>query len=240
MESDRNQDLEDVRQLWAGRFQGVLSTQSLAEPGYPFGSLVPYCLDETGLPLFLFSHLAQHCKNLEADRRCAFTIAEPVAGDVQQGLRLTCVGDCSQAPPDDRGAASRYFRYFPQARAYFEQLNFRLYRLVPRRFHFNGGFATARWLGTDRVLRASTISTADETQLIEQVEKTETRILERLAGTKPRNQAPRITGVDAWGIDVAFGDRLKRIPFPQRLDAAGGLGAFLRERAGENTMNDQW
>lgn len=32
---------EAARQLWAGRFQGVIATQSLAEPGYPFPSVVP-------------------------------------------------------------------------------------------------------------------------------------------------------------------------------------------------------
>lgn len=42
---ERERDLGEVRQLWAGRFQGVLSTHSLAEQGYPFGSVVPYCLD---------------------------------------------------------------------------------------------------------------------------------------------------------------------------------------------------
>ncbi len=84
MNKTTDDGFEPVRQLWAGRFQGVISTHSRSEPGYPFGSTVPYCLDRAGRPLFLFSHLAQHAKNLEADPRCAFTLSEPVPGDIQQ------------------------------------------------------------------------------------------------------------------------------------------------------------
>lgn len=54
---------------------GVLSTHSQAHPGYPFGSVVPYCLDNVGFPLLLLSHLAQHTRNLMAEPRCALTLA---------------------------------------------------------------------------------------------------------------------------------------------------------------------
>jgi hypothetical protein len=226
-------DLEHARQLWAGRFQGVLSTQSVAEPGYPFGSVVPYCLDRTGLPVFLLSHLAQHCKNLETDPRCAFTIAEPAGGDVQQSLRLTCLGDCSLAPPDDSETNRRYlryFRYFPNARTYFEQLNFRLYRLVLRRFHYNGGFATARWLGTDRVVRPSTLNPAQEMQLVDHIERTHPRLLGELdGGSASAKEQARIPGIDPWGLDLALGERLTRIPFPRRLDSQADLDAHLHD-----------
>ena len=54
-EPDHDDSFEPARQLWAGRFQGAISTQSHAEPGYPFGSPVPYCLDRTGRPVFVLS-----------------------------------------------------------------------------------------------------------------------------------------------------------------------------------------
>lgn len=224
----RDKDLEAVRQLWAGRFQGVLSTQSLAEPGYPFGSVIPYCLDRTGLPIFLLSHLAQHSKNLNADPRCALTVAEPATGDVQQSLRLTCVADCAPASPQDADAAQRYFRYFPQGLTYFEDLNFKLYRSVPRRFHYNGGFATARWLGTDRLLRPSTIDQATESQLIAKVDQTDPQRLSNLAGAMPGEEPPRVAGIDPYGLDLAIGERLKRIPFPRRLDTPEDVDGYLR------------
>jgi len=224
-------DLKEVRQLWAGRFQGVLSTQSLADPGYPFGSVVPYCLDGAGQPLFLLSHLAQHCKNLDADPRCAFTIAEPTEGDVQQSLRLTCLGDCSPIPPQDAAAASRYFSYFPQGRVYFEELNFRFHRLTPRRFHFNGGFATARWLGTDRILRSSFPDPAQERQLRGEVEQRLPSVIRGLPDIgASSDEQTRIAGLDLWGLDLAAGDRLRRIPFSEPVESVADLLAQLGDQ----------
>ena len=122
-----------ARQVLAGTFHGVLSTHSLEHEGYPFGSVVPYALDQDGLPLLLLSHFAQHTKNLDADGRCGLTVVESGAGDVQGRGRLSTVDDVT---PSDPGADSeRYFRYFPHAGMYFEQLGFRFYRFTPLRFH---------------------------------------------------------------------------------------------------------
>jgi len=226
MSSVQGDAFEAVRQLWAGRFQGVISTHSAAEPGYPFGSLVPYCLDRDGLPILLISHLAQHARNLEADPRCAFTVSEPGPGDVQQGQRLTCIGDCAPCPGSDLDAIRRYLDYFPGGRMYYEQLNFRPYRLRPRRFHYNGGFAAARWLGNERVLRRSPLEPEAEATLANAL----TRSLgPRLAALMPATGAApvRIVGIDPWGLDVGQGDRLRRLPFPRPLVEAGEIGAFL-------------
>ncbi len=101
---------------------------------------MPYCLDHAGRALLLLSHLAQHTKNLLADPRCGLSVAAAADGDIQQSLRLSCPADCAAVDPADGTIHGRWFRYFPGSRMYFEQLNFRLYRLTPRRFHFNGGF----------------------------------------------------------------------------------------------------
>jgi hypothetical protein len=198
---------EAARQLWAGRFQGVIATQSLADPGYAFPSVVPYCLDRQGRALLLLSHLAQHTKNLEADPRCGFSVAESTHADVQQSLRLACTADIAPVDQDDVASHARFFRYFPASRPYLAQLNFHLYRLTPRRFHVNGGFATARWLGTERILRASPIDESQESRLL-------AALADELAGSavSPDIQPPRFAGVDPWGLDIAHGERLDRIP----------------------------
>jgi hypothetical protein len=201
---------EAARQLWAGRFQGVIATQSLAEPGYAFPSVVPYCLDRQGRALLLLSHLAQHTKNLEVDPRCGFSVAEATDADVQQSLRLACTADVERVGPDDLSSHARFFRYFPASRPYLEQLNFRLYRLTPRRFHFNGGFATARWLGSERVLRESPLEAPQESRLLG-------ALADALAPSSdssitPDSQPRRFAGVDPWGLDIAFGECLHRIP----------------------------
>jgi putative heme iron utilization protein len=209
VESDERFD--GVRQLWAGRFQGVLATHSLAEPGWPFPTVVPYCLDRDGRPLLLLSHLALHTKNLDADPRCGLSVSEPTPGDVQQSLRLSCVARAERADPADQASHARWLRYYPDSRFYLEELNFRLYRLVPTRFHMNGGFAAARWLGTERVLHTSPFD-----------ERTELGLLDGIADLAPELErvAPagcqgpiRLAGLDPWGLDLASGPCIKRIPF---------------------------
>ncbi len=39
---------------------GSLSTHSRKQPGFPFGSVMPYGLDEQGCPIFLISTMAMH------------------------------------------------------------------------------------------------------------------------------------------------------------------------------------
>jgi heme iron utilization protein len=224
-------DLAPARCLWTDRFHGVLSTHSRAEPGYPFGSVVPYCLDAQGRPLFLFSPLAQHYQNLDADPRCAFTLAESVTGDVQQGTRLTCLAECTPLPAEDSGG-ERYFRYYPRGRVYRDELGFELFRLIPRRFHYNGGFATARWLGADRVLHASPFDDAAEGRLIARLEPVHHP---HLAARFPEGAEPgepvRIAGVDPWGLDLGRGEALSRLHFPEPLTSHAAIDAWLRTLA---------
>jgi len=220
---------ERARRLWTGSFRGVISTHSQAEPGYPFGSVVPFCLDAGGLPILLFSHLAQHSRNLGADARCALTLYDTKAQDVHQSTRLTCLGDCSLLPAEDRAAATRYFRYFPRARGYFEELDFRLYRLVPLRFHFNGGFATARWLGTERILAAATFDETAESDLIEHVERRHPLVLQTHFRRARTDQDPvRVAGIDPLGLDLRRGERLRRLHAPQPMASPSDLDTFLR------------
>jgi hypothetical protein len=193
---------------------------------------VPYCLDRAGRPVFLFSHLAQHAKNLAADRRCALTLAEPVPGDIQQGQRLTCIGECRPLDPSEADSLERYLRYFPDGRIYAERLNFRPYRLEPRRFHYNGGFAAARWLGCERVLRSNPLDGEAEASLADALIRNQGPQLAALlpapegapAGPSTRQ---RIAGIDPWGLDLGWGDRLRRVPFPEAMTDARAIAAYV-------------
>src|ERR1700756_3793922 len=61
--------------MHAGRI-GSLSTLSRKQPGFPFGSLMPYALDGQGRPLFLISTMAMHTQNLQADPRASLLITQ--------------------------------------------------------------------------------------------------------------------------------------------------------------------
>ncbi|MBA3916657.1 MAG: pyridoxamine 5'-phosphate oxidase family protein, partial [Acidobacteriales bacterium] len=72
---------------------GSLSTLSRKQPGFPFGSLMPYGLDDRGRPIFLISTMAMHTQNLEADPRSSLFVTEPDAnGDALGSARVTLLG----------------------------------------------------------------------------------------------------------------------------------------------------
>ena len=52
--------------MYLGRI-GSFSTLSRKQPGFPFGSVMPYGLDKHGRPIFLISTMAMHTQNLQAD-----------------------------------------------------------------------------------------------------------------------------------------------------------------------------
>src|SRR5208282_6733458 len=72
---------------------GSLSTLSRKQPGFPFGSLMPYSLDDQGRPIFLISTMAMHTQNLQADSRASLLVTQPETGSDPLGAsRVTLVG----------------------------------------------------------------------------------------------------------------------------------------------------
>jgi putative heme iron utilization protein len=73
---------------------GSLSTLSRKQPGFPFGSVMPYGLDGHGRPVFLVSTMAMHTQNLQADSRASLLVTEPGAsGDPLGASRVTLIGN---------------------------------------------------------------------------------------------------------------------------------------------------
>ena len=73
--------------VYLGRV-GSLSTLSRKQPGFPFGSVMPYALDGHGRPIFLISTMAMHTQNLQADARASLLVTqEDTDGDGLNGRR---------------------------------------------------------------------------------------------------------------------------------------------------------
>src|SRR5260370_7182552 len=56
---------------------GSLSTLSRKQPGYPFGSVMPYAMDDAGHPIFLISTMAMHTQNLQPNPRPTQLVTQP-------------------------------------------------------------------------------------------------------------------------------------------------------------------
>ena len=54
-----------------------LSTLSRKQPGFPFGSVMPYALDARANPIFLISTMAMHTQNIQADPRASLLVTDP-------------------------------------------------------------------------------------------------------------------------------------------------------------------
>ncbi len=223
--------IDIARRLWTGAFRGAFSTHSVSHPGYPFGSVVPYCLDREGLPLLLLSHLAQHSKNLAADSRCGLLLTESGAEDVQQQARLSMMADCEPLTAEQEAATERYFRCFPQSRPYFEQLDFRFFRLRPRApLYLNAGFASARWLGPERVVTSNPFDPKTESRLIGEVSARQSA-LRRLFGGAMDDADVAVAGIDGRGMDLRRGEHLRRVSFPRPVSSTLQVTELIRTLA---------
>src|SRR5215510_4399774 len=115
-----------ARSLFLHESFGVLSTVSLDVPGYPFGSVTPYCADEFCRPIVYISHIAQHTKNILADPRVSLTVVQRNmdSDDVQAQGRVTCVANARPVAENESAVRERYFRYFPSALQYEQTHDF--------------------------------------------------------------------------------------------------------------------
>lgn len=209
---------DEARTLLLEACQGVLSTHSRDMPGFPFGSVAPYCLDSAGEPVFLISELAQHTKNLRADPRCSFIV---IAGgdDIQANARLTLVGECVPVPEGDiEAVASRYYRYFPESTDFHRIHDFVFFVLRPQRCRFIGGFGRIHWLDAAGMLRPNPFDAAREADIVNHMNEDHADALVHYchqAGLAlPDGTAPVMAAIDAEGIHLRLGTRIVRISFP--------------------------
>lgn len=104
--------------------------------------------------LILVSDLSLHTRALAADPACSLLVGEPgPRGDPLTHPRLTLVARAEAA--DKAGLREMWLAAHPKAALYYDFVDFRMLRLVPRLAHLNGGFGrafrlTAEDLGPDR------------------------------------------------------------------------------------------
>lgn len=215
----------EARALLLEACQGILSTQSRDMPGYPFGSVAPYCLDAGGRPLLLISELAQHTRNLRADPRCSLIVVAH-GEDIQSNARLTLVGDCRPLADaaEIAAAADRYYRYFPDSRNFHLIHDFRFFRLEPVRCRYIGGFGRIQWVDPQPVLLANPFAGEAEAGMVAHMNADHAEALAhycRRAGLEPGDRPLAMAGIDAEGIHLRLGARIVRVPFPAPVASPG-------------------
>jgi putative heme iron utilization protein len=145
-----------MRTLIGMRSVGTLSTMSARVAGYPFGSLMPFALDERGRPVFLISQMAMHTQNLRKDGRASLFVEQPSAdGDALGAARGTVVGDVPAVPVSEIAAVREvYLARHENAKYWVDFDDFGFYRMEPVDVYYVGGFGVMGWVAAAEYARA--------------------------------------------------------------------------------------
>ena len=216
---------ERARTLMHSGHTGSLSTLSRKQPGFPFGSLMPYALDAEGRPIFLVSTMAMHTQNLQADPRASLFVTEPGAsGDPLGSSRVTLIGTVGRIPePELAAARTDYLTRYPDSKCWVDFDDFFFYRMDVLDVYYVGGFGVMGWVAASDYSEAQSDPLAEHKGDIMQHMNADHKdalllLAKRLAGIEA--QEAEMTSVDRLGFNV-------RLKTQDR--ARGARIAFLRE-----------
>ena len=140
--------------MYTGR-NGSLSTLSRKQPGFPFGSVMPYALDARGRPIFLISTMAMHTQNLQADPHASLLVTQPdSSGDPLGASRVTVLGNVLTIPqPEAADARKLYLERYANSKYWVDFEDFSFYRMDVLDVYYVGGFGVMGWVpASDYVL----------------------------------------------------------------------------------------
>lgn len=219
---------------------GVLSTISLAVEGYPFGSVVPYCLDQNLRPFILISSIAQHTKNINENSKVSLTIIESNTNTNKQSKgRLTFIGDAEKISAEDKSQweeyRQKYLNYFPEAVDYFGTHDFEFYRILPKRLRFIGGFGKIYWVEKEDFHLRNIFSQIAESQIVNHMNEdhkyNQVDYCRHYLSEIITEEDVFMTGLDQWGMDLNIQGTLKRIDFPRVLKDPSEVRSIMVEMA---------
>ncbi|GFP79230.1 hypothetical protein PHJA_000066500 [Phtheirospermum japonicum] len=131
------------------RFAHLCTTMSRMHhrrEGYPFGSLVDFAPDPMGHPIFSFSPLAIHTRNLLADPKCTLVVQIPGWSGLSNA-RVTIFGDVYPLPEDQQEWAHKQYIAKHQQGPSQQWGNFYYFRMQNiSDIYFIGGFGTVAWV----------------------------------------------------------------------------------------------
>ena len=216
----------DARRLVRKFAAGVLATQSLKFPGYPYASALPYCTDQRGRVIVLISHLAEHTQNAERDPRVGFLVSA-LTRDLQEQARVSQIGDI--AVVDEPAIAARYLRFFPEAAQYLEIGGFRFFRIEPLGVRYIAGFSGIHTIAADSYLAPPYPIAEAEDEVIAHMNADHAHNLSDYCRAIPgRSPASAVmVGIDCDGFDIRADGQLLRIEFDAEVEDAGAARAEL-------------
>ena len=188
---------------------GTLSTISEKHPGFPFGSLMPYGLDDRGRPVFLISTMAMHTHNLIRDPRASLFVSQTdSSGDPLSTSRATLMGGVSKVPQEEiPGVRELYLLRYKNAGYWVDFDDFTFYRMDIRDVYFVGGFGAMGWVTSEEYSEADVDPLADSASGIIQhmnEDHSDALVLIIKKYLDIDGEDASITSVDRLGFQVRF------------------------------------
>ena len=215
---------------------GTLSTLSRKQPGFPFGSVMPYGLDENGRPVFLISTMAMHTQNLQADPRSSLFVTQHEAGGDPLGAsRVTLVGNALPVPAlEVAGVRELYLARYPNSKNWVDFEDFSFYRMEVIDVYYVGGFGVMGWVSATEYDRGKADPLADDAAgIVRHMNADHADSLILLARTFAgiESQEAEMTSVDRLGFHVRLktsnGPRGARIAFSREVNNSADARSVL-------------
>src|ERR1017187_8010591 len=186
---------------------GSLSTLSRKQPGFPFGSVMPYGLDDHGRPIFLISTMAMHTQNLRAKPRASLLVTrDDAGGDPLGASRVTLIGSVLPIPEAEVAEArTLYLAHYPNSKYWVDFEDFSFYRMDVVDVYYVGGFGVMGWVSASEYDRSQPDPLADSmAEIIQHMNADHKDSLVLLARKFARieSQEATMTAVDRLGFQV--------------------------------------
>tara|TARA_B110000196_G_scaffold305348_1_gene302847 strand:+ start:60 stop:770 length:711 start_codon:yes stop_codon:yes gene_type:complete len=225
----------DARNIFLSEYKAVLSTHSVDVIGYPFGSIVPYCLNKIGLPIILISKIAQHTKNINSNAKVSLIVVEGGADDSQTVGRVTFLGDAELVGKKDNDSAERYYNYFPQSRDYHKTHDFDFYIIKPVRIRFIKGFGQIYWIEKNNFQLANPFIFEEEQKMLNHMNIDHIDTIRHYCDVYNINyktpELPEMVGIDSEGFNLRIGHKIHRINFIEPVTTVDAVRKALVEMA---------
>jgi hypothetical protein len=211
--------------VYLGRL-GSLSTLSRKQPGFPFGSVMPYGLDGHGRPIFLISTMAMHTQNLQADPHASLLVTQQdTEGEPLGASRVTLLGNALPIPKTELAEARElYLGRHANSKYWVDFEDFSFYRVDVIDVYYVGGFGVMGWVSASDYGRSQPDPLADSMAgIIQHMNADHKDALVTLARTFAHIDSTEatMTAVDRLGSHVrlktAEGMRGARIAFLQEV-----------------------
>ncbi|XP_048593514.1 uncharacterized protein BNAA01G25330D isoform X2 [Brassica napus] len=182
----------------------VMSKMHHRREGYPFGSLVDFASDRMGHPIFLFSPLAIHTRNLLAEPRCSLVVQIPGWSGLSNA-RVTLFGDVYPLSEDEQEWAHKQYSAKHHHGPSEQWVNFHYFRMHNiSDIYFIGGFGTVAWVDVKEyeALQPDKIAVDGGEQNLKELNAIFSKPLRELLSIESEVDDAALISIDSKGIDV--------------------------------------